>query len=180
MDEHLWLATPASAVPPITLSINQESRNHTLKLYQSLKAPYENLVVDFENDLWWLEHRNRGFPDYTSYASASIPDESHGLAAEDKMNIRNLLICDPNTRPREIPLAISFWLKTLGGPIKNVYITSHDERLGSNEWADWINDQLGSVGGLEGWWERAREEFGEHVVEPRGVRVCCTPSVRGG
>lgn len=136
-------------------------------------------MVDFENDLWWLEHRNRGSPDYTSYASASIPDDAHGLAAEDKKRIRNLLIYDPNTQARDIPLAISFWLKALGGHIKNVHITSQNERLGFSEWADCSDGQLSFVEGLKGWWDRAREEFGEHVVEPRGVRVCCTPSVRG-
>ena len=134
-------------------------------------------MVDFENDLWWLEHRNRSLPDYTSHASSSIPDESHGLAASDKARIKNLLIRDPNTRPRDIPLAISFWMKTLGGELNDVRITTQ-RNAGFDEWANGVDEELGRMGGQRGWYLNAMEEYGDHVVEPKGVKVMCTPSFR--
>ena len=120
LDNHLWLASPRP--PPVVLSIDQEARTYGLKRYQSLCPPYQNLMVDWERDLWWLEHRNRTRPDYTLTAGNYIPGEEWGLSDEDKPRVKRVLcvftasaLKDPMF-PSGVCSGISFWLNALSPP----------------------------------------------------------------
>lgn len=79
--------------------------------------------------MWWLEHRNRDRPDYTEKFGTHIPNGSFGLAKEDKKLIKNVLIVLPNTEKRyadKVHLAVSFWVKTLGGAVADVFVASRE------------------------------------------------------
>lgn len=164
LDEHLWLASPCR--PPIVLSINVEARRYGLGRYQSLKAPYANLMVDPEKDMWWLEHRNRELPDYTVDAGTDIPDESHGLSEEDKKLIRNVLMVVPGTPLtgiQPVTRSISLWVATLG-EVQDVFVacrklagqpTWHPSEGGPFDREDrWMHS---STTTLEMWTERLRK-----------------------